>query len=256
VPTLQYPCRIASFTLLLLLAGCKDPAAPKPAAAADADNDRPADVRILFVGNSHTAMHDLPGIVCGMIRFRAPQTTASAQHIFAGFLEDAANNPACREALASGTFTHVVLQAQKISMNGKHEYSRQEGIDLARLGKAHGAAVIFYPEWGLKDVPGDGARQEKVYREMARDAGVAVAPVARAWDLALAARPELVLHAPDGNHQSALGAFLTACVLYGRLTGVSPANLAAYPYPAPEQDRQFLAAMAAQAVSPKDAGGE
>ena len=67
--------------------------------------------------------------------------------------------------------------------------------------------------------------------------------------MALAARPELPLHSDDGNHQSPLGAFLTACVLYGLLTGDDPTTLASYPYSADEKDRQFLAAIAAKAIA-------
>jgi len=61
----------------------------------------------------------------------------------------------------------------------------------------------------------------------------------------------LPLHAGDGNHQSPLGAFLTACVLVGRLTGESPAGLASFPYPeTDEKDRKFLADAAAVALAP------
>jgi hypothetical protein len=91
---------------------------------------------------------------------------------------------------------------------------------------------------------------------MARAAGVQVAPVGRAWDLALSRRPDLPLHSADGNHQSRLGAFLTACVLCGRLTGESPADLASFPYPgANEKDRRFLADAAAKALAPGDGTG-
>ena len=55
---------------------------------------------------------------------------------------------------------------------------------------------------------------------------------------------------PDGNHQSALGAFLTACVLCGQITGESPASLGAFPYPnANDDERKFLAEMAAKALA-------
>ncbi len=247
----------ALLALALLAAGCRGPkpADPNPALGAaarrsDAEQVHKADVSILFVGNSHTGMHDLPGLVCKMIRFRQPQKTAYSHYVPVAFLEDAARTPTCRDEIESRPWTHVILQAQKISASGKHNYSREEGLGLARLAKARGAAVVFYPEWGLKGFASDGARQEKIYREMARDAGVAVAPVARAWDLALAQRPALPLHDSDGNHQSPLGAFLTACVLVGRLTGDSPAALAAYPYPAAgEEDRRLLAGVAAKAIS-------
>jgi hypothetical protein len=85
---------------------------------------------------------------------------------------------------------------------------------------------------------------------MARDAGVRLAGVGRAWDIALAERAEMPLYDADGNHQSAAGAFLTAAFLCGKLTGESPAPLAAFPYPAlADADRTFLADAAAKAVA-------
>lgn len=238
---------------VLFLVGCGGAKVPTPTTrggASDAAAVRAADMSVLFVGNSHTGMHDLPTLVCDMVRFLHPMKTTHAHYVGCGFLEDAARSPACKEEVENRPWTHVVLQAQKISMSGKHEYSRAEGIDLAKSAKANGAAVVFYPEWGLKGVAGDGTRQEKVYREMARDAGVAVAPVARAWDLALAERPELPLHDADGNHQSPTGAFLTACVLAGRLTGADPTALAGFEYPGvSEANRRFLAAIAAKALA-------
>jgi hypothetical protein len=85
---------------------------------------------------------------------------------------------------------------------------------------------------------------------MAVEAGVGVAAVNRAWDIALAARPEMPLHDSDGNHQSPTGAFLTAAFLYGRLTGESPADLAVFPYdPVAPADRVFLADAAAKALA-------
>jgi hypothetical protein len=202
-------------------------------------------------------MHDLPGLVCGMIRFRQPKKTVYSYTIFVGTLEDVARNTMCRDEIESRPWKHVVLQGQPISMSGRYNYSRKEGLDIAKRAKARGAAVLFYPEWGLQGVAGDGPRQEKVYREMARDAGVRVAPVARAWDLALAEWPDLPLHAGDGNHQSPLGAFLTACVLFGRLTGDSPVALASYPYPAGDEEvRTFLAEVAAKATFENETGGE
>ena len=252
--------RNAWVVLALLLAGCGGhkpvpPVGGRPGERSDPDRVRAADVSVLFVGNSHTTFHDLPGLVGRMIRFRHPETTVYSHVVPVAFLEDVARDSRCRDEVESRPWKSVVLQAQKISASGRHEYSRQEGIDVAKLAKARGAAVFFYPEWGLKDVAGDGPRTEAIYRAMADAAGVGVVPVGRAWDLALARRPDLPLHAADGNHQSALGAFLTACVLFGRLTGESPAALASFPYAeANEPDREFLAGAAAEALAPAVGG--
>jgi hypothetical protein len=185
-----------------------------------------------------------------MIRFQEPSKTVCVHYLGVSFLDEVAWRPDIQSELQERPWKFVVLQAQKISMSGKYNYSRTEAIDYAKQARLRGAAAIFYPEWGLQGVSGDGERQETVYREMALEAEAGVAPVARAWDLALAERPELPLHSADGNHQSSLGAFLTACVLTGRITGNNPIGLAAYPYSeARAADRQFLAEIARRALA-------
>jgi hypothetical protein len=236
------------FAVALVATGCGGPSGG-PSTGPDTDHVRAADYSILFVGNSHTGFHGLPMLVCDMIRVLKPGATAYPYLVSVGHLEQTAQDPTCKTELETRPWKFVVLQAQKISVSGKFEYSRREGLDLAKLGKDRGATVIFYPEWGLEGKAGDGERNEKVYREMARDAGVGLAPVATAWDRALAERPALPLYHGDGNHQSRTGAFLTACVLAGRLTGESPAKLAEFPYDgATADERRFLAGVAAKAL--------
>jgi hypothetical protein len=246
---------------LLLLCGvacgCGSPTPPAGVALtgpgpSDLDQVRAADFSVLFVGNSHTSAHDIPGLVSRMIRHRHPDKTVITRVLVVGFLEDAARTPSHTEEVANGPWKQVVLQAQKVSESGRFEYSRVEGIDLAKAGKARGADVVFYAEWGLRGKEGDGAKQEKVYREMAEASGARVACVRRAWESALAARPDLPLYADDGNHQAELGAFLTAAVLYGVLTGESPTALADFPYPNTDTaTRKLLTDAAAGAVGGK-----
>jgi hypothetical protein len=209
-----------------------------------------ADIGILFVGNSHTSSHDIPGLVCEMIRFEKPEKSVASHQIAVNFLEDLEHDSSWRKEIESGSWKYLILQAQKISMSGTANYSRQQGLDMARFAKERGMTVIFYPEWGLKGVAGDGPKQERVYREMAHEAGVGVAPVAVAWDLALAEHPELPLHSADGNHQSPMGAFLTAAVLCGAITNHDSANLASFSYRhADGQTRAILANAAARALA-------
>ena len=218
----------------------------------DPEKVRAADIRILFVGNSHTSSHDLPNLVCEMIRFRRPGKTAYARAVSVPHLEALAGDPTAQRELDAHPWTAVVLQAQKIGVSGKFDYPRDEGIAFAKRAKARGADVFFFAEWGLKTDPTNGPRHEAIYREMAAQAGVEVAAVGRAWDSALAERPDLALHDLDGNHQSHVGAFLTGCVLVGRITGEDPSDLAAFPDAAiPAADRQFLAGIAAKSLLAK-----
>ncbi len=215
----------------------------------DLEAVRSADISILFVGNSHTMNHNIPALVAEMVRFRHPEKKVVTHAVGTSFLEEAVKNQLLLDEIDTRPWKFVVLQAQKISMSGRFRYSQTEGIDLAKRAKAKGATVYYFSEWGRKDVPNDAEGNEKIYREMATAAGVEVACVGRAWDLALAERPELPLHDFDGNHQSADGAFLTACVLVGRLLKESPAPLAAFPYrDMSEADRTFLAEKAAKSL--------
>lgn len=244
--------------------GCSTATAPPPPPPAvigigiggtgpsDPEQVKAADYSILFVGNSHTFMHDIPGLVANMIRHRHPDKTVLTRTLGVGFLEDAARSPDSQEEITNRPWKQVVLQAQKISVSGKFEYSRAEGIDLAKAVKARGAEAVFYAEWGLQGKAGDGAKQEKVYLEMAEASGARVACVRRAWEKALAERPDLPLYSGDGNHQAELGAFVTAAVLFGVLTGESPTALADYPYPNTDAaTRKLLTDAAAEAVAAK-----
>jgi hypothetical protein len=250
--------RLAWLVLCGALCGCGSPSAVPagggqlPGPTSDPEVVKAADHSILFVGNSHTGFHDIPGLVARMIRHRHPGRTVVTQLVPAAFLEDAANNPTCRQEVESRPWKQVVLQAQKISVSGKFEYSRDGGIELAKAGKARGADVVFFAEWGLQGKEGDGAKQEQVYQEMGAASGARVACVGRAWEAALAVKPDLPLYSGDGNHQTSVGAFLTAAVLFGVLTGESPTVLADFPDPdTDEATRKLLTDSAAKAVGAK-----
>ena len=236
------------------LVGCGQPSAP-PATASFAESHASsdttslakADVRILFIGNSHTTHHNLPDLVCRMIRHAQPGKTVAHHVVGVSHLDDASTNPQLNAEIEFRPWTHVVLQAQKVSMSGKYRYSTSEGIDLARRAKAKGAAVSFFAEWARKGEVDERERTETIYDEMAKASGASVIPVGRAWDAALAKRPDLPLHDADGNHESARGAFLTACVIAGRLSGASPAPFQTIEFAdLSAADRTFLAGMAGQ----------
>ncbi|HVJ79434.1 MAG TPA: hypothetical protein VNC50_00080, partial [Planctomycetia bacterium] len=196
---------------------------PKPG---DPESARAADVAILFFGNSHTG--GVPERVRSMLRLLEPKKSVYVQAENVGWLEGAANDPRIVKLLQGEPWKAVVLQAQRLSSSGRHQYSRTDGIALAKAAKARGARVLYYSEWGLEGVDGDARHNERVYQLMAEASGAEVAPVGRAWDAALAADPKLPLFADDGNHQSGAGMFLTSCTLAGAIAGKSPAALAEF----------------------------
>lgn len=215
-----------------------------------ADELKQYDYRLLFIGNSHTSFHNVPNLVCQMIEHVQPGKKARAAVIGVAFLDDTARDDRTQRQLERHVWQQVILQAQKISMSGKFHYSTREGIALAQQAQANHAEALFYAEWGMQGVANDGPRTEAIYQTMATDAKARVARVGRAWDIALAKRPNMPLYSGDGNHQSATGAFLTACVLCGAITGADVSSLATFPYlNLSAAERERLAACAAEALA-------
>src|SRR5262245_23027390 len=179
--------------LLLLLAGCsgqrsappevapgeKEPVNPvrkadarPPDDKSDLEKVRSADISVLFVGNSHTMLHDLPGLVGKMIRFRHPEKTYYSHVIGVSFLEGVGHDRRCKQGIESRPWKYAVLQGQKSSMSGQVTYARKEGIEIAKQAKARGATVFLFSEWGVQGVEDDWSRTKKNYQEMNRAADV------------------------------------------------------------------------------------
>ena len=195
--------------------------------------------------------------VCGIpeLNFLGTANSEKSVHtslIGVGWLEQTTTDPTARNELFSRDWDFLILQGQKISVSGKFEYSREAGIELAQLARSRGTRVLYFSEWGLKDVPGDGQRNENIYREMAEETGANVIPIGRAWDIALNANRNLPLYDADGNHQSAMGAYLTAATISGLITGENLMALTGFKYSELKStDQKILLEAASNALNEK-----
>lgn len=190
--------------------------------AGNSQRDATVDVALLFMGNSHTTLHDLPEMVAAMVRAVRPGQRARATAAPGWmFLEERARDPDSLRLLGERRWDVVVLQAQKYSTTGNYSYSTAGAESLIRSARAAHALPVLFPEWPRHGVAETG-RIHDLHLAIASREPACVAPIGQAWDLARAVYPELVLHADDGNHASRAGAFLTALVLTATITGASP----------------------------------
>ena len=83
------------------------------------------------------------------------------------------------------------------------------------------------PEFGFRDFDAMQTQLTKGYLTIADELRVTVAPAGEAWRRGVAHDTGLALWQTDGSHPSLLGSYLTACVLYATIFGVSPVGLAA-----------------------------
>ncbi len=243
--------RIPALTaLLLLLAACgggsddsggNDPAAP-PAPTV-------ADITLLFMGNSHASANQLQHMVVEMVQAARPgESVAAVAAPGWMFLEERWHDTASTTLLRNQQWSFVILQAQKYSTSGMFEYSTAGAEGLIRASRQQQAVPVMFPEWPRRGVD-ETMRIYDLHVSIAQREVACVAPIGQAWDLALQRHPSLRLHADDGNHSNAAGAFLAALVLFATITGDSPANLPALAlFAVPADIQADLRAIAAETV--------
>jgi hypothetical protein len=181
------------------------------------------------MGNSHTSVNDLPGMVATIVRAANPGKTV--QPVVSPswmFLEERAVDAASIELVRGHRWTYVVLQAQKYSESGQFNYPIDGAVALVRLARTVGALPILFPEWPRRGID-ETQRIYDLHVSIARREPACVAPIPQAFDLASARDATLVLYAADGNHSAPAGAFLAALVIAATMTGLAPDQLPALP---------------------------
>lgn len=193
-----------------------------------AQSDVPA--KVLFVGNSYTYFWNLPQSVAAMAESRGVamatrQSTSGGTNLGQHWRGE--KGLASLPLIRSGGFDAVIIQDHSLRPTEHPDslslYGQRFGAEVI----AAGARAYVYLTWARAWDPYMQADITARYRELAASIGATVIPVGPAWARARELRPELELYHPDGHHPSPTGAYLTACVFYGVLTGQSPIGLPA-----------------------------
>lgn len=183
-------------------------------------------MRVLFVGNSHTYIHDVPRIVAAFAAQRGVE-------IEVGMLADPGHSLA--DHLARSQLRHrlkrdwdwVVLQQGPSALpESRADLVRSAGRIAAQLqGRPVRIALMsVWPQRGHRDMSMDA---EESYRVAARAIGACVLPAASAWRLALAAAEPPALYQRDRMHATRAGAVLAALTILPGLIGAERSGLEA-----------------------------
>lgn len=176
-----------------------------------------SNLSILFLGNSHTAGHQLPEMVKAMLESSGEKVQVRAH--FGGFLDDLAQNPEVLKEIDSGRWTFVVLQGAKLSSSHRFEYSKQSGIDLAkRTLKARGQPILFaeHPRRGWDEAAWQFGQYQQIQKQVAKSSNgqrAEIVPVCFAFDEARKKSAKLDLWEYDGNHANLAGSYLSAATI-------------------------------------------
>ncbi len=185
-------------------------------------------MRILFVGNSHTAVNDVPGMVKSLIESDGHGRTASVDTILAAHLNDIGDDAGALARIQSGNWDVIVLQGALVSMSHKYTYPQDGGIKLAKIAKSAGARVLCYSEWSRRDID-ETIYTEDVYREIATAAGGEVVPAGRVWDAVRKRNGGADYWQMDGNHALPAGSLIAAEAIYTWILGAEAGDPTWFP---------------------------
>lgn len=255
---------LMGYLCCLLLSGCG--ASLTISAGDPLPNDQPTDntapdpapplsqgqeLSVLLMGNSHTASHDLPGLLENLLTLHNPNASIVVSRAEDSlYLFQHLESPNTLATFNQRQWSHVILQAQRYSQSRSRLYPTEAAQQWIANTKAQGGIPILFPEWGQVGRDWEGPYVYDLHSGIADQEAACVAPIGFAWDTALTIRPDLSLHAADGNHASLTGAFLTALVLFESITGYAADLLPAIEgLGIPAQTQDFLGQMASQAIA-------
>ena len=211
--------------------------------------------RVLFVGNSYTRFHAMPLMVRAALRTLPEHPRVEVETLaHPGWtLERHLASGRPQRRIARGGLTHVVLQDHSLSALEAADAMRGAARALHDASRLAGARTVLYETWARRDGAGvyhrEGSPQDpdemtarigEMYAAMGRELATPVAPAGRAFAIARAERPELVLHREDGSHPTELGSYLVACTVAGVVSGRDPRELS---YVVPGMSRPVAAAL-------------
>ena len=190
-------------------------------------------LNVLFIGNSYTAVNNLPGMLVEVAKSTNDIiNTASNTPGGCTFQLHTTNNSV--DMIAKGNWNYVVLQEQSqlpaldsvTFFTQSYPYAKQ--LDsLIVLSNKH-CETIFYMTWGRENgdneycqvfppvctYEGMDSLLYERYMMMAEDNNAIVSPVGAVWHELRKSYPEIELYASDGSHPSLSGSYAAACAFY------------------------------------------
>lgn len=192
-------------------------------------------MHVLFLGNSYTFMHDLPGMIEKLARASGHELVTDSYTKAGTTVKRLAADPRVQAHLEQESWDYVVIQGKSIEPITDYDRFYEGAIELAQRVVQLGATPVFFETWARRaDSPfydrraaGDNQAPAQMqsllhdaYGAVAVDTGALVVPVGQVWASSLRVQPKLKLHASDSSHPNVAGSYLSACVFFAVLGGV------------------------------------
>lgn len=183
--------------------------------------------KILFIGNSHTYMNDMPELVRRMVEnatgeecqvFMLAYSGRSLKwHMDEEYFSERFN-------ILNGHYDYCIIQECAHPMT-EFEDTIKYTHEIIGLCKKVNTTPIIFETWAEKDKPENQLEMNRRYRKIAEDEGVKLAPIGEIWSKVLKElvnEPDADLYYKDGAHASSIGDYLVAMTLTKTITGKLP----------------------------------
>ena len=215
--------------------------------------------KVLFIGNSYTAVNSLPYLVSS-VALANGDTMITNSHSPGGYtFEMHSTDTNAIAKIYSQQWDYVILQEQSQRPSFPPAQVATEVYPYATIldSMIHDnnpcSETVFYMTWGRKNgdasncaswppvctYEGMQARLRESYMEMALQNNSTVSPVGAAFSYVRSLNPVFDLYSPDESHPSIYGSYLAACVFYATIFHKSPVGTS-FISTISQQDAAFL----------------
>ncbi len=198
--------------------------------------------RAVFLGNSYTAVNNLPQLIATLAK-SAGDTLLYAAHMPGGTtLQQHFTNPNSLSLIAAGNADYVVLQEQSQTPSFPDAqvnfsfYPYAKKLDSIADAQNGCSQTVFYRTWGRKNgdaqncgffpplctYEGMDSLLNLRYRNAADSAKALLSPVGNVWKRLRSTAPSINLYDADESHPSMEGSYAAACTFYSIFFSKSP----------------------------------
>ncbi len=210
------------------------------------------DLKVLFLGNSLTFFHDVPGTLKSIALLGGLNIKVDSYSPGGSGITTKKHNPEAEEKFNSDRWDYIILQGQSSEhenflTNNYYGYMLQDYKNIINRYRANGAKIILYMTWNINTevkscggnclpyVCGDCYNYTYTCKEVSsnytglgRETKTYVAPAGLAFEKAYLlagfnGRNSLLFEYND-YHQSRYGTYLVASTIYSTITDKSSAN--------------------------------
>ncbi len=181
-------------------------------------------LRVLFIGNSHTMVNDVPELFARLAKQSDIQVEKQMIAEGGKTLEYHAGTEVVKESILHGDYDWIVLQHWAHPFNETYAKSMENGArQLFEMISQTKSKVVFYKPWPRKSTaPGEYPLMSATYAQLAKQYNATLANVGDVFEKYRALYPDEVMYADDGEHASLLTSNIAAYVILRTITGKKP----------------------------------